>query len=1429
MITLQIPFFGRSSDMKVHSDMKIIITVLTLGLSGVFPQGTNHLSASAGGTLESYSSQHGSFPASRLNDDNTSNSWMTSWGVSGSQYFIYSFQNEEARVLSQFRLFNPSNTRAIKHFRLLYSNDSAAKTDPNHSSWSLISGSTETALANLLHQFLGATLEDFRSQHGSFPASRLNDGAHGNVWLSSWGDLGGHYFIFSLPGENAYALNRVDFYNPGNSRGVKDFVVYTSSDAAAKTDPDHSSWSAVTPGWTNGDPADLVHRSIGGVLEDYRSQHGSFPAWRLHDGAHGDTWRSSWGDLGGHYFIFSLPGENAYALNRVDFYNPGNSQGVKYARLLTSSDAAAKTDPQHPSWTAVSGITNTDKADLIISQLGGTLEYNDGGANSSYPASRINDGITSSAYLSSWGNNSNITLIFSLLNETAYSIDKMFLYNVNNSRALKSFRIFYSNSASAKNDPNDPSWVEIGSGFTASQSSSRQEFSFSAVTATYVKILMVDNYGASDYLSLNEIGFEGSADYGSFGVVKLVQNAGQQTVNFNQTTNKYVLVQILTNYGANDYVSLNEIEVYGTADKDDFGIGTLQQAAGQQTFNFSSVTDKYVMVKVLSNYGANDYVSLNEIEVYGTADKDDFGIGTLQQAAGQQTFSFNPVTDKYVMVKVLSNHGATDYLSLSEIEVYGTSQNADFGIFTGQNLSGAQSFSLSPVSGKYLLIQALDNWGANDYMSANEFEIYGQSLTTTMTYTGFPRSKWVLFGVPLQPDDPDPLAVVGDDFDGQPATGINWEVARWDVTDEQYDLYSNNPTGFPQFEPGLGFWIAQDVVASADIDVTGTPVTVGQNDTVDVVPPPSAGVPGKNMLANPFIRSMDWSDTKVTDGTDTKTILEAATAGWVSAYAYIWDYQNEQYQIVAPDEASGGDTIRVWEGFWINQLDHTKTLKVIFPYPSAPKLALQEHAFVDYSSHDLSEYRGGPSQEGLEWVMDLQLVTEDGAYRDVNNWIGISATADDGRDGLDADFFTPNTDHFGALYFIHEDWTPVTRLDYDYRNTGGQEQIWEFEVWDYQVGGQWNLRWPNLSNLPGNMQLSLSGENESDVLIADLRNTSEYSFSLSAGEKRRFKLKAVIVDDPIAPSISTGFVQNPVVKDFVDLYVFPSELLENLTVLLNDEMQSTESHPGVYNIYRTSFKAETTGIHVIVFTMIDLAGNSKVDTLYAVFQNLRTASRVISPDGLVDLVFVSPTTNQPEGIIGIGSGLNTSYHVFPGTLVGNVYTVLLPNESSGPVAEISFRLPPEIIARIDQVPVVPYQERLEGWQPLPFKLDLSKAQLNATLKGSGRIALFKPAGGTPVGGLVPYQTELLFSYPNPFNAVTVIPYSLSQEEHVRLAIYDLLGREIISLRDEFQDAGRYQVTWNGRDHAGVPAPAGVYLVRFQAGTVNQSRKIILLK
>ncbi|MDH3252945.1 MAG: endonuclease, partial [Ignavibacteria bacterium] len=88
----------------------------------------------------------------------------------------------------------------------------------------------------------------------------------------------------------------------------------------------------------------------------------------------------------------------------------------------------------------------------------------------------------------------------------------------------------------------------------------------------------------------------------------------------------------------------------------------------------------------------------------------------------------------------------------------------------------------------------------------------------------------------------------------------------------------------------------------------------------------------------------------------------------------------------------------------------------------------------------------------------------------------------------------------------------------------------------------------------------------------------------------------------------------------------------------------------------------------------------------------------------------------------------------------------------------------------------------------------------------------------------PMKFVLFPNYPNPFNPVTTIRYSNASAVHVRLQVFDVLGREVARLIDQDMPPGNHAVVWTPAD-----VSSGIYLYRLTAGSMMITRRMMLLK
>jgi endo-1,4-beta-xylanase len=89
---------------------------------------------------------------------------------------------------------------------------------------------------------------------------------------------------------------------------------------------------------------------------------------------------------------------------------------------------------------------------------------------------------------------------------------------------------------------------------------------------------------------------------------------------------------------------------------------------------------------------------------------------------------------------------------------------------------------------------------------------------------------------------------------------------------------------------------------------------------------------------------------------------------------------------------------------------------------------------------------------------------------------------------------------------------------------------------------------------------------------------------------------------------------------------------------------------------------------------------------------------------------------------------------------------------------------------------------------------------------------------------LPKEFYISNNYPNPFNPVTKINYSIAKRVHVKIEVYDIIGRLVDTIVNKKQSPGKYTVTFNGEKFA-----SGIYFYRFKAGPYIKVKRMLLIK
>jgi hypothetical protein len=84
-------------------------------------------------------------------------------------------------------------------------------------------------------------------------------------------------------------------------------------------------------------------------------------------------------------------------------------------------------------------------------------------------------------------------------------------------------------------------------------------------------------------------------------------------------------------------------------------------------------------------------------------------------------------------------------------------------------------------------------------------------------------------------------------------------------------------------------------------------------------------------------------------------------------------------------------------------------------------------------------------------------------------------------------------------------------------------------------------------------------------------------------------------------------------------------------------------------------------------------------------------------------------------------------------------------------------------------------------------------------------------------------------YPNPIVSSATIEFAVSAKQPVKIAIYDLAGREVRRLIDANKEAGAYRVTWDCRDSRGQAVSAQTYLLRFATRGYTKTSRLYVIR
>jgi hypothetical protein len=222
--------------------------------------------------------------------------------------------------------------------------------------------------------------------------------------------------------------------------------------------------------------------------------------------------------------------------------------------------------------------------------------------------------------------------------------------------------------------------------------------------------------------------------------------------------------------------------------------------------------------------------------------------------------------------------------------------------------------------------------------------------------------------------------------------------------------------------------------------------------------------------------------------------------------------------------------------------------------------------------------------------------------------------------------------------------------------------------------------------------------------------------------------------------------------------------------------------------------------------------------------NLRVENNNLINMGIHGIGFRMSDTIPTTGIIknNIFYNAGSNYWSEPGCTLDSGYNLLY--KTSGTISASSY---PNDLLNIDPnfIDITNDDYHLQNGSPA---IDAGDPTFSVPAGGGSRIDIgayeYTSSDGVALKQEVASAFQLYQNYPNPFNPITIIAYQLLSASYVTLKIFNVLGKEVVTLVDGVQQPGNKSVSFDAKTLA-----SGVYFYRLQSGSFTQTKKLVFLR
>ncbi|MCF7903216.1 MAG: T9SS type A sorting domain-containing protein, partial [Candidatus Marinimicrobia bacterium] len=328
-------------------------------------------------------------------------------------------------------------------------------------------------------------------------------------------------------------------------------------------------------------------------------------------------------------------------------------------------------------------------------------------------------------------------------------------------------------------------------------------------------------------------------------------------------------------------------------------------------------------------------------------------------------------------------------------------------------------------------------------------------------------------------------------------------------------------------------------------------------------------------------------------------------------------------------------------------------------------------------------------------------------------------------------------------------------------------------------------------------------------------------------------------------------LQNPDADTYLDLFIVSQRALYDLTgtegakVQVNGEFDTTtvtmeklHDFGPQASVYSGKYELTAEGSYDLLFTGQDQNGISLDPVTRSISVGLAkpaSATRMTLPSDLGQIDIPSHAVENDRWVVGgsfkMTGGMSFmqlpqfSGSVYPVSDV--IYTANTPFKLKR-TATLTLSLTTEQLN--SPSPLGVYLMIDGNWEYIGGQVSRSSQTITVNTNYLGRYVVAAGEHGQVYqASIVPETYVLEQNYPNPFNPSTTISFGLPEDGVVSLKVYDIQGREVVTLAQNHFTAGTYQVTWNALDAGHSPVASGVYFYVLDSENFRQVKKMVLTK